>query len=230
MDEKAQNTEANTLTARQQRILLRAVVGSLVISAALAAPAAAVAQTSREAQDGKSPVTEFPRGNTKQLAGVLSKAVRLHADGLISWEDTFEITFEAGRAPDGSLRDPRVTSLAAVNGRWPELMREVVSALSEARLLAPAEDAERLNLTFKLDARAAYASVSFEARSAERAAHLKRAYEGLLYIGGVSKRGRPEEALFRSAYVTANGKQLALTLEMPREQLGNLLRQTRAIP
>jgi hypothetical protein len=229
VEENAQHTNPNRLTARQQRLLLRAVVGSLVISAALAAPPA-FAQTSPEVQDGKPPITEYPRGNTGQLAGVFSKALRLHADGLIGWEDTFEITFEAERAPDGSLRDPRVTSLAAVNERWPELMREVVSALSEGRLLAPLEDAGRLNLTFKLDPRAAHASVSFEAQSAERAAQLKRAYEGLLYIGGAAKKGRHEEALFRSAYVTANGKQLALTLEMPRERLGNLLRQTRAIP
>lgn len=235
VDEKAKNTEANRLTARQQRVLLRAVVGSLVISAALAAPPASAQTPSAEAQNRyREVVTEYPDPAdraTLLLKKVLAKAASLHRDGLISSDDTFEITFEAERAQDGSLHDLRVTSVAAVNGLWPELLRELVEAVGESRALAGLQGVGRLSLTLKLDDRhGAFARFSHEAESAERAARLAAGYNALLHIGRVTKRGRPEEPLFRGANVTANGKQLALTLEMPREQLGNLLSTARAIP
>jgi len=234
VDEKVTNTEANKLTARQQRLLLRAVVGSLVISAALAAPHASAQTPSAEAQDRyKEVVTRYPHhaNSAAPFLKVLLKASSLHRDGLISSDDTFEVTFEAERAQDGSLHNLKLTSVAAVNPRWPDLMRDLVAAVGESRLLAPLEDAERLSLTFRLDdRRGAFAGLNFEARSADRAAQLQNAYTALLQLAAASQRGRPEEVLFRAANVTANGKQFALTLEMPREQLGNLLRRSLAQP
>ena len=234
MEERAQNTDANRLTARQQRLLLRAVVGSLVISAALAAPHASAQTPSAGAQDRyKEVVTKYPSPTDRAapFIKVLLKAASLRRDGLISSEDTFEVTFEAERARDGSLHNLKVTSVAAVNGRWPDLMRDLAAAVGESRLLAPLEDAERLSLTFRLDQRrGAFAGLNFEARSAGHAEQLKNAYTTLLRLAAAHAQGRPEEALFRGANVTANGKQFALTLEMPREQLGNLLRQSLAIP
>ena len=232
VDEKVKNTEANKLTARQQRVLLRAVVGSLVISAALAAPHAPAQTPSAGARDRyREVVTEYPADGAAPFLKVLLKAASLHRDGLISPGDTFEVTFEARRAGDGTLSDVKVTSVAAVNGRWPELMRDLVAAIGESRVLAPLEDAERLNLTFRLDDRGgAFAGLDFEAPSAERASQLKSSYTALLQGAATFNRGRPEEALFRGAHVTANGKQFAVTLEMPREQLGNLLRQSLAQP
>jgi hypothetical protein len=230
VDEKAQNANANRLTAGQQRLLLRAVVGSLVISAALAAPTAS-AQTPNAEQRYKSVVTEYSRNQAAPFLKVLLKAASLHRDGLISSADTFEVTFEAERARDGSLRNLKVTSVAALNGRWPDLMRDLVAAVGESRILAPLEDAERLSLTFRLDdRRGAFAGLNFEARSPEHAEQLRAAYQTLLRLGANFNLGRPEEVIFRGAHVTANGKQFAMTLQMPREQLGNLLRQSLALP
>lgn len=231
MDEKVKNTETNSrLTARQQRLLLRAVVGSLVISAALAAPHASAQTPTSERY--KEIATEYPRfGATTPFLRVLVRAASLHRDGLISSGDTFEVTFEARRARDGSLHDVKVTGVAAVNPRWPDLMRDLVAAVGESRVLAPLEDAERLSITFALDdRRGAFAGLNFDAPSAERADQLRAGYQTLLQAAATQARGRPEEALFRGAHVTANGKQFALTLEMPREQLGNLLRQSLAKP
>ena len=231
MDEKVKNTGANGLTARQQRLLLRAVVGSLVISAALAAPHAS-AQTPSAERRYKEIATEYPRfGATTPFMRVLVRAASLHRDGLISSADTFEVTFEALRARDGSLSDVKVTSVAAVNPRWPELMRDLVAAVGESRLLAPLEDAERLSFTFRLDdRRGAFAGLNFEAPSAERASQLKNTYTRLLQLAAPWKHGWPEGLIFSGASATANGKQFALTLEMPREQLGNLLRRSLALP
>ena len=235
MDEKVKNTEANRLTARQQRLLLRAVVGALVISAALSAAPHASAQTpTPEARDRyKEVVTKYPypRNPAIPFLHVLLKAASLHRDGLITPEDTFEVTFEALRGRDGSLSEVKVTSVAAVNPRWPDLMRDLVAAIGESRVLAPLEDAERVSLTFRLDdRRGAFAALNFEAPSAERASQLRSSYTTLLHAAAEFNRGRPEEVVFRGANVTANGKQFAVTLEMPREQLGNLLRRSLAIP
>jgi hypothetical protein len=235
VEEKVSNTNANRLTARQQRLLLRAVVGSLVISAALAAPHAAAQTPSADARDRyKEVVTKYPypADPATPFLRVLVKAADLHRDGLIkSSDDTFEITFEAERHRDGSIHDLRVTSVAAVNGLWPSLMRELIEAVSRSRVLAPLEDVERLSFTLRLDdRRGAFAGLNFEARSSEHAEQLKNAYATLLQLAAARAQGRPEEALFRGANVTANGKQFALTLQMPRERLGNLLRQSLAQP
>ena len=234
VDEKVKNTEANRLTARQQRVLLRAVVGSLVISAALAAPHASAQTPPAESRDRyKEVVTSYPHADNSAapFLRVLLKAASLRRDGLISPDDTFEVTFEARRAGDGSLSDVKVTGVAAVNPRWPDLMRDLVAAIGESRVLAPLEDAERLSLTFRLDdRRGAFAGLSFDAPSAERADQLRAAYTSLLQLAAAQRRGFPEETLFRGAHVTANGKQFALTLAIPREQLGNLLSQSLALP
>jgi hypothetical protein len=231
VDEKLNNTGAKTLTARQQRVLLRAVVGTLVISAALAAPSASAQTRPAEERRFKALVAEFPRDDSTPFQVVLLKAAGLHRDGLLSTGDAFEITFEVERRRDGALRDGHVTSAAVADGLWPSLMFEVVEAVSRSRVLTSLEDVERLSITFRLDERRGMiASLDCEARSDGHAEQLRNAYRTLLQHAAARWQGRPEELIFRAAHVTASGKQFALNLQMPRERLGNLLRQSLAKP
>ncbi|MCA1613907.1 MAG: hypothetical protein LC800_07115, partial [Acidobacteria bacterium] len=83
MEENAQNRDARPLTDRQQRLLLRAVVGSLVLSAALASNAAAQQQTGvlgggPSAQESPQ---QIPRVYAVPFRDLLAKIRRMVADG-----------------------------------------------------------------------------------------------------------------------------------------------------
>ena len=48
-------------------------------------------------------------------------------------------------------------------------------------------------------------------------------YNGLLFLGALSKKGKDEEALFKSVQIAAEDKQIVLTFNMPRAVAGDLL-------
>ena len=52
---------------------------------------------------------------------------------------------------------------------------------------------------------------------------MARGYRVLVNAGRLVRRGTDEGALLNRTKVSSNGKQLLMTFDMPREQLGNIL-------
>lgn len=205
---------------------MRAVVGSLVLCAALAPHA--LAQEShayRQTPDAK----EFRPINARPFRDLLAKTQGLIAAGELKPQDVFDFTLEAERNPDGTLRDIKFTEAAAANGRWRPLAREFVSVLSDSGVLSALTDADRLTITLRLDERAS-ARLQAVVKSAEQAAKLAQTYNALLDFERVSQRGRAAVEVLNNMAFSANGKQLSMRLEMTREQAGNLLRKHLSLP
>ncbi|HVG30085.1 MAG TPA: hypothetical protein VM864_10330 [Pyrinomonadaceae bacterium] len=218
-------------TPPQQQLIWRALVGSLVFCAALAAPARAQAsppETPSAPQEAET--APVPTVNLSPFRDLLAKALRLRADGSLTADDTFDFTVEADRAEDGALGNVAIGGASAGSDHWRELARDFISAVSDSRLLAVFKDALHVHMRFRLDARTSLASLNFEAPSAERAQQLARGYEGLVRIASLQQRGANSAALLNGLKVSASGKQFAVKLEMSREQLGNLLRQSLSLP
>ena len=231
VEENAQNGEARPLTDRQQRLLLRAVVGSLVLSAALASSATAQQKTAvlgGEPSAQESPRT-IPRVYAAPFRDLLAKIRRMVADGTLKADDVFEFTVEAGRNADGSLRDVRFTEQAAANGHWRKVAEEFVRVLSDSRALSYLEGVERVTFTVGLAERLT-ASLAAEAVTEKRAAQLESTSALLFDLARHSQQGRPGVELLNGMRASASGKRFAITLGMTRAEVGNLLSTNLAIP
>ncbi len=230
--ENAQSRNARPLTERQQRLLLRAVVGSLVLSAALASNASAQQKTAvlggAPSASRESP-QNIPHVYAVPFRELLVKIRRMVADGELKADDVFQFTVEAARNADGSLRDVRFTGQAAVNGRWRKVAEEFVHILSDSRALSYLEDVERLTFTVGLAERLS-AALTAEATSGAGAKRLENNSTLLLDIARYSQQGRPGVEILNGLRASANGKRFAITLDMTRAEVGNLLSQATAIP
>jgi hypothetical protein len=225
-----QERHAPTAAAQQQQLIWRALVGSLFFCAALAAPARAQAATPEsQGVPQEAETASVPTVNTNPFRDLLAKALRLRADGSLNTEDTFDFTVEADRAENGTLSNVAVGGSAS-NQRLYELARDFIAALGDSRLLAPFKDALHVSLRLRLDAQTALASATLDAASEERARQAANGYAGIFYISSVSKRGTDLGLALKNVQVSSSGKQIAFRLEMSREQLGNLLRQSLSLP
>ncbi len=228
VEEKVHSTDANKLTPRQQWLLLRAVVGSLVLCAALAPHA--LAQGSSPSPRGQTPHgTEFRSINARPLRALLAKTRGLIEAGELNPQDVFDFTLEAGRNADGTLRDIKFTEAAAANGHWQPLAQEFVTVLSDSGLLSHLPGADHLTITLRLDE---HASVRLQAaiNSAEQAAQLAQNYNALVGFARLQRRGREGVEILNNMAFSSNGKQLTMQLVMTREQAGNLLRKHTSLP
>ncbi|MDX6272300.1 MAG: hypothetical protein QOD28_3523 [Acidobacteriota bacterium] len=214
---------------RRQALLVRAVVGSLVLCAALAPHALAQGSSPAELSYQTPGTEEFRPINARPFRDLLAKTRALVEAGELDPQDVFDFTLEAERNADGTLRDIKFTEAAAANGRWRPLAREFVAVLSDSGALSALTDAERLTITLRLDKRAS-ARLHAVVNSAEQAAQLAQNYNALVGLGRLSQRGREGVEILNNMAFSANGKQLTMQLEMTREMAGNLLRQHTSLP
>ena len=231
VEENAQNGNARLLTERQQRLLLRAVVGSLVLSAALASNATAQQRTAvlgggPTVQDSPRPV---PRIYAAPFRELLAKVRRMAEAGEIKADDYFTFTFEAARDADGQLRDVRVTEQAAANARWRKLTGEFVTLLSDSRALSYLEGVERVTLTVSLGERLT-ASLAADGPTDEAASRFEKTSALLFDLARHSQRGRAGAEILDGMRASSSGKRFAVNLDMSRAEVGNLLSQASAIP
>jgi len=223
-----QKHQRPTATAkRRQALLVRAVVGSLVLCAALAPHA--LAQGAPGHQPQTPDTKEFRPIDARPFRDLLAKTRGLFETGELNSQDVFDFTLEAERNADGTLRDIKFTEAAAANGRWQPLMREYVAVLSDSGALSALTDAERVTITLRLDERAS-ARLHAVVRSDEQAAQLAQAYNTLVALGRLNRRGREGVEILNNMAFSANGKQLTMQLEMSRQMVGNLLRQHTSLP
>jgi hypothetical protein len=211
---------------------VRAVVGSLVLCAALAPTALSQTGGAQGVYQKDAAVAEFKEFrpiNAAPFLDVLEKTQRLIAAGKLSSGDVFDFTFEADRNADGTFRNVKITEAAAANGRWRSLAQEFITVLGESGALSALTDADHLTLTLKLDERAR-AGLSTVVKSNEQAAQLAQTYNTLLDLGRFSRRGQAGVEVLNNMAFSANGKRLTMQLEMSRELVGNLLRQQLSLP
>ncbi|HEY9403486.1 MAG TPA: hypothetical protein VIQ24_12555 [Pyrinomonadaceae bacterium] len=223
-----QRHQRPTATAkRRQALLVRAVVGSLVLCAALAPHA--LGQGSPAYQQQTPDTKEFRPINARPFRDLLAKTRALIEAGELNSQDVFDFTLEAERNADGTLRDIKFTEAAAANGRWRPLVQEFVSVLSDSGALSALTDADRLTITLRLDERAS-ARLHAAVNSAEQAAQLAQNYNALVALGRLTRRGHEGVEILNNMAFSANGKQLTMRLEMTREMVGNLLRKHTSLP
>ena len=166
---------------------------------------------------------KFPTINTKPFEDLLKEGKRMKDAKEINLEGTLEMTVEADRGDDGRLTNVEITGGAASDEKMKQLAKDFISALSDSKILAALKGTKHLLMKLTLYDRRVDVRVTSDMASAEEAAWMAIGYNGLLFIGAVSKKGKDEEQIFKSVKVTSEAKQVVLTFNMPRKDAGALV-------
>lgn len=197
---------------------------SLLPAAAPSVKAGATPARRQEGADSQSAAAARQRVNVQPLRQLLPR-FREILEHKGAANQTRRARVEADLAEDGSFTDVRVD--AAGDREFIRFVTNAAQAVGDSRVfsLVSNQGARRVEMLLRLDGENILASASADIASAEGAQQLATGYGLLLTMARKKAEGRASFPVLSAAHLSANGKQLVLSLEMPREQLGNLLQQ-----
>ena len=163
------------------------------------------------------------RVNAAPLRAWLAQAKRQKDAGKIDLSGPRAVTIEADRAPDGTLSNAVITGPSARDPQFRKLAEDFVAALNQSRGLSFLQDVSHVRMNFALDGERFHTDSVSDAPSAERAEEMARGYRAMVNVARLVRRGTDEAAVLNNMKFSSNGKQLLMSLDMPREQMGNIL-------
>jgi hypothetical protein len=190
----------------------------------VAAADAGVKKTAKtEAPKGGAAKAENARVDVKPIKAFLARSRRLHEQGKLDLSKPRTLVVEGDRQEDGTLTGVQVTGESAADAALRAVAQDFVASVNDSHALAFLNDVSRVRMTFTLDGERFKALTASDAPTEARAEEMARGYRMLINAGRLMKRGTDEGAILSGMKVSASGKQLLMNLDMPREQMGNIL-------
>lgn len=171
----------------------------------------------------EAPKSEGTKVNVKPIKAFLARSKKLHEDGKLDLSQPRSIVVVGDRQEDGTLTNVQITGESAADPALRTVAQDFVTSINDSHALAFLSDVSRMSMTFTLDGERFKAQTASDAPTETRAEEMARGYRMLLNVGRLAKRGTDEGALMSGMKVSASGKQLLMNLDMPREQMGNIL-------
>jgi hypothetical protein len=162
--------------------------------------------------------------NKRPFVDLLVKYKDLRDKGELDLNGPVEMTIEADRNPDGTLSNVMVIRKSG-DPKLIEATKDFVAALSASGALDFLEGTEHLILTLKLDGAEVAISASTEVASDAEARQKATGYNALLFIGATARSGRDEATIMKNTKVTASGKQITVSFNLPRSAIGEMLKK-----
>jgi hypothetical protein len=166
---------------------------------------------------------ESGRVNVKPIKAFLGRSKRLHDQGKLDLSKPRTIVVEGERREDGTLAGVQITGESAADPTMRAVAQDFVASVNESRALAFLNDVSRVSMTFTLDGERFKVLTASDAPSETRAEEMARGYRMFINIGRIARRGTDEGLVLNNMKVSSSGKQLLMNLDMPREQMGNIL-------
>ncbi len=162
--------------------------------------------------------------NKRPFVDLLVKYNEMKDKGELNLNNPVEMTIEADRNPDGTLRNVIVIRKSG-DEKLIEAAKDFIAALSASGALNFLEGTDHLILTLKLDAAIISVSASTDAASDAEARQKALGYNALLAGGAMLKRGRDEGTIMQNTKVTASGKQITINFNLPRAAISDMLKK-----
>lgn len=162
--------------------------------------------------------------NKRPFVDLLVKYNELKEKGEIDLNGPVEMTIEADRNDDGTLRNVVVIRKSG-DPKLIEATKDFIAALSASGALDFLEGTDHLILTMKLDADVISVSASTEAASDAEARQKALGYNTLLFLGAAARSGRDEGTIMKNTKVTASGKQITINFNLPRAAISDMLKK-----
>ena len=204
-----------------------AVLGAFVFGV-LPAPGGAVlllAQTRKASADaGTSARPAAPaKVSMAPIRAFLRRSKRLKDSGKLDLSKARTLTVEGDRQEDGTLTAVQITGASASDAEFRRVALDFVASLNESRVLQALDTVSHVRMTFSLDAETFALRTASDTPSVARAEEMARGYRVMVNIGRLARRNTDEGAVLNNMKISASGKQLVMNLDMPREQMGNIL-------
>ncbi|HEX8687830.1 MAG TPA: hypothetical protein VF654_15080 [Pyrinomonadaceae bacterium] len=167
--------------------------------------------------------TEGGKVDVKPIKAFLARSRRLHEQGKLDLSKPQTIVVEGDRREDGTLTGVQITGDSAADPALRAVAQDFVASVNDSHALAFLSDVSRVRMEFTLDGERFRALTASDAPTELRAEERARGYRMLINAGRLMKRGTDEGALLSGMKVSSSGKQLLMNLDMPREQMGNIL-------
>lgn len=165
-----------------------------------------------------------PAINTKPFEDIAREGKKLFDDGKLNLNSAIEVTATAALNPDGTLVEPvELKWVTASDESTAALARQLISALSQSKLLAILDGAKEVGLALKLDQQNVSVRIASELPSDEAAGKYATGYGMLLALARNSKKGTNEGELYKNLKVDRDGRQFVLSFEMPKEAAGKMI-------
>jgi hypothetical protein len=162
--------------------------------------------------------------NKRPFVDLLVKYNELKEKGEIDLNKLVEVTVEADRNDDGTLRNVVVTSKSG-DPKLSEAAKDFITALSASGVLEFLVGTDHLTLNLKLDNAAVSVSATTEVASADDAKQMASGYNLLLAGGVIAKKGRDEATIMRNTSVTYKGKMITLSFNLARSAITEMLKK-----
>jgi hypothetical protein len=199
------------------------VLGVLPVSAEVLAQAQKTGAVADVGASKTAAKTEAGKVNMGPIKAFLSRARRLNEQGKLDLSKPQVLTVEGDRQEDGTLTNVAITGESASQPEFKRVAEDFIASLNQSRALGFLNDVSHVRMNFTLDTERFRAETASDAPSEARAAEMARGYRVLVNAGRLMRRGTDEGAVLNNMKVSASGKQLLMNLDMPREQLGNIL-------
>jgi hypothetical protein len=175
------------------------------------------------AANAEGPNPEGAKVNIRPIKAFLARSKKLHEEGKLDLSKPQSIVVVGDRREDGTLTNVQITGESAADPALRAVAQDFVNSVNDSHALAVLTDVSRVSMNFTLDGERFKALTTSDAPSEARAEETARNYRMLLNVGRLAKRGTDEGAIMGGMKVSASGKQLLMNLDMPREQMGNIL-------
>ena len=221
MPEGLNANAARRARAGRTNSLVRFVVIGAFVFGVLPAPGGALLFA--QPQKAGANANKAPRVNAAPLRAWLAQAKRQKDAGKLDLSSPRALTIEADRAEDGTLSNAVITGPSARDPQMRKLAQDFVAALNQSRALGFLQDVSHVRMNFALDGERFKTDSASDAPTAQRAEEMARGYRAMVNVARLMRRGTDEAAVLNNMKFSSNGKQLLMSLDMPREQMGNIL-------
>jgi hypothetical protein len=168
-----------------------------------------------------------PEINTKPFEDIAIKGKELIDQGKLDLKNsTLDVTATAERNDDGTLKPETVKIEGLANDdNLSQLAQQLVTALSQSKVLVVLKGAKDVRMALKLDQQNVSIKVSSELASEDEATKAATGYGALVAVGRMVKKGTDEGQLYNNVRFDNDGKQLTMSFEMSKDDAAKMISQ-----
>jgi len=170
-------------------------------------------------------VDMVPKVNTKPFEEIAVKGKELFDQGKLNLNTAIEVTATAERNDDGTLKPETVklTWVTTSDESTNELAQQLITALSQSKVLLVLKGAREVRLALKLDQDNVSVKVMSDLPSEDEAKKTANGYATLVGFGRLAKKGTNEGELYNNLNFASEGRQFTMSFEMPKAAAGKMI-------
>lgn len=204
----------------------RITISSFLVAAMSVYACVLLAETPARAQQvgtvNKTQLKQDASLNRRPLTDFVHRVFKMQERGELDLSSDAGIFIEGELDSVGALQSVVITQKYG-DPVLKQLAEELVRALNESHALSFLNEVKHLRLAIDSSQTDVAANASFALESETQAKQKTKAYDLLLHMAALTKRGRDEELIYRNLRASSNANEITIAFSMPRETFCALL-------